>query len=246
MLQPEFSAADYRLGLEKFLEDQGERAVVSLDYLVGEFTDFVRRYCNPDFTEIFDVRDPNYFFRLENTAKRDRALYRLISVEQPLLGKCFKTLNAFYASKFRPQPKLNANKRVKPESNTTSPSQPAAHKDFPAHNEGARREMEMERAYRNRAARNACVSHWGAQCQVCGILFADDYGELGTDFIEVHHLQPISSFDGEHVVDPIEDLAPLCSNCHSMIHHSGATPMTLGELREKYRGPKRTILKFKP
>jgi predicted HNH restriction endonuclease len=34
----------------------------------------------------------------------------------------------------------------------------------------------------------------------------------------VHHLNPISQTEGEHEVDPVNDLIPLCSNCHSMIH----------------------------
>ena len=46
--------------------------------------------------------------------------------------------------------------------------------------------------------------------------FEQTYGELGKDFIEVHHLHPVSQ--GERKVNPIEDLIPLCSNCHSMIH----------------------------
>lgn len=246
MTTKEFTAADYRLGLERFLEAQGERAPVSLEYLEGEFSDFVREHCDPDFNEIFDVRDPNYFYRLESAAKRNRVVYRMISVEKPLLGRSFKTLNAFYGSKFRPQPKLKANSRTKSESRKSIPSPAIATKDFPTHNEGARKEMEMERAYRNRAARNDCVAWWGAQCQVCGINFAEDYGELGKDFIEVHHLVPLSTYEGDHEVDPIGDLVPLCSNCHSMIHRGGAAPMTLGELREKYRGPKRPILKLKP
>ena len=46
--------------------------------------------------------------------------------------------------------------------------------------------------------------------------FEQVYGELGKDYIEVHHLHPVSQ--GERQVNPIEDLIPLCSNCHSMIH----------------------------
>ena len=31
----------------------------------------------------------------------------------------------------------------------------------------------------------------------------------------------ISSFLGEnHIVDPIKDLIPVCSNCHSMLHRT--------------------------
>ena len=53
-------------------------------------------------------------------------------------------------------------------------------------------------------------------CQVCGTNFEKTYGDLGKAFIEVHHLYPVAQ--GERQVNPIEDLIPLCSNCHSMIH----------------------------
>ena len=33
-----------------------------------------------------------------------------------------------------------------------------------------------------------------------------------------------------YIVDPIKDLAPLCSNCHSMIHRRNP-PYTIEELR---------------
>ena len=180
--------------------------------------------------------------------KRSPSLYKIITSEEPLLARAFKTLNAFYASPYRPQLRLKPNKRkVKPISDVSTPSaNQKQEKDFPTYNEGARKEMEMERAYRNRAARNDCIAYWGAQCQVCGLRFSDDYGELGNDFIEVHHLVPISSTDGEHEIDPVDDLVPLCSNCHSMIHRGGAKPMELNDLREKYKGIKREIDRLKP
>jgi 5-methylcytosine-specific restriction protein A len=46
----------------------------------------------------------------------------------------------------------------------------------------------------------------------------DFYGEIGKEFIEVHHLKPIHLFDDTHEVDPIKDLITLCPNCHAMIH----------------------------
>lgn len=34
----------------------------------------------------------------------------------------------------------------------------------------------------------------------------------------VHHLQEISSIGEEYEVNPIEDLRPVCPNCHAMLH----------------------------
>lgn len=71
---------------------------------------------------------------------------------------------------------------------------------------------------RNTEARNACIQHYGCRCAICGFDFEKIYGEIGRGFIEVHHVVPIHERGGEYTVNPITDLIPLCSNCHSMIH----------------------------
>lgn len=82
--------------------------------------------------------------------------------------------------------------------------------------EGKKYEASVTRYERDQGNRKACIAHYGYVCQVCGINFEQVYGELGKEFIEVHHLHPVAH--GERKVNPIEDLIPLCSNCHSMIH----------------------------
>lgn len=54
-------------------------------------------------------------------------------------------------------------------------------------------------------------------CEVCGFDFSEQYGELGNDFIEAHHIKPVSQML-ENEKTRIEDIVMLCSNCHSMIH----------------------------
>ena len=47
----------------------------------------------------------------------------------------------------------------------------------------------------------------------------ENLGKSEEDFIEAHHLVPISLFKGQVVkLDPKLDFAVLCSNCHRMIH----------------------------
>lgn len=82
--------------------------------------------------------------------------------------------------------------------------------------EGRKHEDTVTRYERDRGNRKKCIEHYGYVCQVCGTNFESTYGELGKAFIEVHHLHPVSQ--GERKVDAIENLIPLCSNCHSMIH----------------------------
>lgn len=67
-------------------------------------------------------------------------------------------------------------------------------------------------------ARLDCLAHHGYSCQICGINFLEFYSELGRDFIHVHHKTPLSEIGSEYEVDPINDLVPICPNCHAMIH----------------------------
>ena len=71
---------------------------------------------------------------------------------------------------------------------------------------------------RNQDARKACIEHYGCQCAICGFKFEKAYGPIGRSFIEVHHIVPIHERKEEYIVNPVKDLIPLCSNCHSMIH----------------------------
>ena len=64
----------------------------------------------------------------------------------------------------------------------------------------------------------------------CKVNFGAVYGALGEGYIHVHHIKPIHLCGGEYKVDPINDLIPVCANCHAMIHRR-RTPLTIDELR---------------
>jgi 5-methylcytosine-specific restriction enzyme A len=71
---------------------------------------------------------------------------------------------------------------------------------------------------RSSSARAACLAHYGHACSVCGFDFEKTYGLIGKDFIHVHHLKEISAIAQKYQVDPIQDLRPVCPNCHAMLH----------------------------
>jgi 5-methylcytosine-specific restriction protein A len=71
---------------------------------------------------------------------------------------------------------------------------------------------------RNENARIKCIEHYGYKCFGCGILLSTVYGELAKDFIHIHHITELSKIGKEYKVDPINDLRPLCPNCHAIIH----------------------------
>jgi predicted HNH restriction endonuclease len=58
---------------------------------------------------------------------------------------------------------------------------------------------------------------------MCNFNFGRFFGETAEGFIHVHHLKPLAEIGEEYEVDPIEDLRPVCPNCHAMIHLGGVT-----------------------
>ena len=98
--------------------------------------------------------------------------------------------------------------------------------------EGAAYAVTLTGYERNREVRQRCIDHYGATCVLCKLTFGNVYGPPGDGYIHVHHLFPLSAGDGEpHEVDPIEDLRPVCPNCHAIIHRR-SPPYTLEEMQE--------------
>ena len=91
------------------------------------------------------------------------------------------------------------------------------------HLEGATRLILINAYERNRRAREECIAHYGCACMVCGMSFGNIYGEIGIGYIHVHHIVPLAIIGAEYQVDPINDLRPVCPNCHAMLHYRGCT-----------------------
>ena len=72
--------------------------------------------------------------------------------------------------------------------------------------EGAIRQISVNAYERNPTARALCIQHYGPTCVVCGFNFGRAYGEIGQDFIHVHHLLELSQIAREYRVDPVTDL----------------------------------------
>lgn len=103
--------------------------------------------------------------------------------------------------------------------------------------EGAKIRIEVNRYERSRLNRAMCISIHGSQCAACGLSFVGTYGELGEDYIHVHHVTPVSKMGEGYIVDPAMDLVPLCPNCHAMVHRKDP-PLTTEELRTAIAGAK--------
>lgn len=96
--------------------------------------------------------------------------------------------------------------------------------------EGTANQITQTRYERNPHARVACINHYGYSCSVCEFDFEKRFGELGKNFIHVHHLTQVATVGKTYQVDPILDLRPVCPNCHAMLHRQNP-PLTIEELK---------------
>ena len=219
-----------------------------------ELTAFIRQYFDAGFPGIYAQRDHNYYEKeirghIADTQERrdaDMASGNKLSLHLKIYShflesKAFKSLARQSPASGSALPKTST---AQPASGETSPTsagnaeQTAADISQATEGDSVRIE-ELEIVRRNPQLRQACIRKWGYQCQCCGMDFASLYGEeLGKNFIEVHHLKPISTYKDRRPEDYVDNLVPLCSNCHSMIHRGKGGPLTLRQLREAYRGPK--------
>jgi len=76
-----------------------------------------------------------------------------------------------------------------------------------------------------------CLAHHGAVCRVCAVDLRRRYGAIGEGYMHVHHLKNLTDRDVGYVLDPINDLVPVCPNCHAMLHRGREKPRSIEELR---------------
>jgi len=96
--------------------------------------------------------------------------------------------------------------------------------------EGGKYSVWQTKYERDPEARRICLALKGYKCVICKFDFYKTYGELGKEFIHVHHLIQLSSRSGSCLTDPGKDLIPVCPNCHAMLHRGRELPMPPEEL----------------
>ncbi|UGB33158.1 HNH endonuclease [Metabacillus sp. B2-18] len=95
---------------------------------------------------------------------------------------------------------------------------------------------EVKQYFGNRYERKAinrlrAIEIHGTSCVVCEFNFEQFYGEHGKNFIEIHHIKPLSTLDEVIEIDPEKDLVPVCSNCHRMLHRKRENVLSIEELK---------------
>ncbi|TPI25113.1 HNH endonuclease [Mesorhizobium sp. B3-1-6] len=86
--------------------------------------------------------------------------------------------------------------------------------------EGAAAPMLVNRYERDRRNRAAALAIHGTRCKACGVDFGERYGPIAAGVIDIHHTIPLSRLGEDYVIDPFNDLVPLCPNCHRVAHRT--------------------------
>jgi predicted HNH restriction endonuclease len=74
-------------------------------------------------------------------------------------------------------------------------------------------------------------------CDACKFSYGKFYGEIGKGYIEIHHIKPIFKYEDEEldetIYDALNNVVPICSNCHRIIHRDWRNPLKLDYLIEQ-------------
>lgn len=97
--------------------------------------------------------------------------------------------------------------------------------------EGGKKNVYSSVYERNPKLRRIAIAYHGTTCVACGFNFEKNYGEYGKGYIHIHHINPLHEQGGKHFVDPIRDLAPLCANCHAIVHRRRNDVLSIEALR---------------
>ena len=231
--------------VEEYLKHRHDAEEIAR-FTESDLADFIRRHESPNFESIYTQLDHNFYDRVRHDMAIDGQMRTEDNAADNMYSFHLKTWSGFLESKaFRNLTKTKV--AIESMTSKTGVSSPSAPTDssFREETDGERKHIlkETDVIRRNPQLRQMCIDKYGYQCQCCGMDFAEAYGkDLGANFIEVHHLKMISTYETDGVPkDFLENLVPLCSNCHSMIHHIKDSEHPLRDLREAYRGIKKEI-----
>lgn len=101
--------------------------------------------------------------------------------------------------------------------------------------EGIKKQVSVNKYERSSIARVKCLDAYGCKyiCEICKFNFEQIYGEVGKNFIHVHHITPIHTIGKNYKIDYAKDLIPVCPNCHAMLHRKiNGTYYSVSDLKE--------------
>lgn len=105
--------------------------------------------------------------------------------------------------------------------------------------EGKVEKKETKSRAPSKVLRNAAIAYYTVggiiKCDVSGFSYEEVYGNLGKEYIEIHHEKPICEYgsDGnaQFVSEAIKNIKSLCANCHRMIHRNPLKLLIIKKLK---------------
>ena len=237
----------------KFKEDE---RIELIEFAEKQLPAFLHSNGYPNFSSIYDYIDESFWGGVvtdglpnSNDAEREYAHNVMMSIKY-FKGfiKFDKSANykALFATKLKNSLKQSNSGQGSAEK-TPIVDNSLPEKENERRAEGTVTQVSVTHYERNADDRRKVLERDNYECQVCHMKFIKTYGEIGKEFIEVHHLYPVCNMGENYKFDPMDKekgLVCLCSNCHSMIHRGGhwedvdgerkMVPMTLQGLKDLY------------
>jgi 5-methylcytosine-specific restriction protein A len=100
-----------------------------------------------------------------------------------------------------------------------APLKDTDHEEDESEDEKTNLKLRTHKRYeRNRKLAVKAKKIHGYTCQICHFNFEAKYGAHGHEYIEAHHKTPFHLLSEGVRLNPKEDFAVVCSNCHRMLH----------------------------
>lgn len=97
--------------------------------------------------------------------------------------------------------------------------------------EGSKKLVYTSKYERSPQLRRETLRIKGTTCVCCGFNFKSMYGCIGDAYIHIHHTKPLHIFEGEVITVSVEDMEPVCPNCHAMLHRKKTKTLSISELK---------------
>lgn len=104
--------------------------------------------------------------------------------------------------------------------------------DLESSSEGKSSKRYVTTYERNPENRKRAIAVHGVTCKACEFNFEQFYGAYAKDYIQIHHITPLSELEGPKNINPETELIPLCANCHAIIHRRKNKTLSIDELIE--------------
>lgn len=104
--------------------------------------------------------------------------------------------------------------------------------EYSSYEEGSKKLVYTSKYEKNPKLRRETIRIKGTTCVCCGFNFKETYGDIGESYIHIHHTKPLHIFEGEVISVSVEDMEPVCPNCHAMLHRSKIKTLSISELQK--------------